>query len=72
MRSLVLVLVVGGGKQPGHMTDPLSYALSEEQLGSQAEILSVLQEAEAHHCTLTSTQRLLVDTSDVIYTAMLS
>ena len=58
---LVLVLVVGGGKQAGHVTDALSHALSEEQLGSQAQVLRVLDEAEPDHRPLPRAQLLLVE-----------
>lgn len=57
---VVLVVVLGSRQQACDMADALGDALPEEQLGSQAEVLRMLEKAEADHRLLARTQLLLV------------
>lgn len=56
---LVLVVVLGGGQQAGHVADAFGDALPEKQLGAQPQVLGVLDEAEADHGALAGAQLVL-------------
>lgn len=56
---LVLVVVLGGGQQPGHVADAFGDTLPEKQLGAQPQVLGVLDEAEADHGALAGAQLIL-------------
>lgn len=50
----VLVLVLGGGQQAGDVADAFGYALSEQQLGAEPQVLRVFDEAEEDDSALAS------------------
>ena len=60
LQVLVVVLVGRGcGQQPGYVADALGHALPEQQLGPKAQVLGVLDEAEANHGALAGAQLFL-------------
>ena len=56
---LVLVVVLGRGQQAGDVADAFGDALPEEQLGAQAQVLGVFDEAETDHGALAGAQHVL-------------
>lgn len=62
---VVLVVILGGGQQAGDVADAFGDALPEEQLGAQAQVLGVFDEAETNDGPLACAQLLLQQKREV-------
>jgi len=58
---LIRQVVLGGRKEVRHVSYAFGHPLSEEQFGSHAQVLGVLQESETHYGSLACPQLLLED-----------
>lgn len=63
LQVLVLVLVLReGGQQTSDVANAFGYALPEQQLGAEPQVLGVLYETETDHGVLAGAQLLLEQT----------
>lgn len=61
---LILVVVLGWRQQAGDVADTFGDTLSEEQLGTQSQVLGVFDEAESNYGSLSGTQLVLQPQTD--------